>query len=309
MPVDLTQRLVVGVASSALFDLGASDAVFREEGVEAFRRHQRERLEEPFPPGPALPFIRRVLGLNAVRPEDPLVEVVFLSRNDAETGRRALRSCAHYGLPIARAAFTQGESPHDYGPAFACELFLSANAGDVRAAIAAGQPAGHVAPGAALADDQDDPELRIAFDFDGVLADDASERVFAEHGLEGFRAHEAARQDEPHRPGPLYPLLRRVAAIQAIETTAAAARGYAPRLKTALVTARGAPANERVVSTLLEWGVRLDKSFFMNGAEKTSVLRTLRPHVFFDDQKAHVDRAAAYSPAVHVPFGVKNLGD
>ena len=303
---DLSQRLVVGVASSALFDLAESDAVFREQGVEAFRAHQRDRLDDPFPPGPAFPFVKRLLGLNAARPEEPVVEVVILSRNDAETGRRALRSCRHHGLPIGRAAFTQGESPHDYGPAFDCELFLSANEADVRAAVAAGQPAGHVSPGAALSDDPDDPELRIAFDFDGVLADDASERVFAAEGLEGFRAHEDAKRDEPLQPGPLFPLLKRVAAIQAIEAAAARERGYAPRLKTAIVTARGVPSNERVVSTLLEWGVRIDKSFFLDGYEKTRILTTLRPHLFLDDQKAHIDRAAGFVPAVHVPFGVKN---
>lgn len=308
MPVDMSERLVVGVASSALFDLAESDAVFRKKGLEAFRKHQRERLEEPFSPGPALPFIRRLLALNAARPEDPLVEVVLLSRNDAETGRRAFRSAEHHGLPIARGAFLQGESPHDYAKAFDCELFLSANADDVRLAIDAGQPAGHVSPGAALADDPADPELRIAFDFDGVLADDASERVFVEEGLDGFRRHETEKREEPHKPGPLHPLLMRVAAIQAVEAKARAEHGYAPRLKTAIVTARGAPAHERVVSTLLDWGVRIDKSFFMDGADKTVILKTLKPHIFFDDQKAHLERAAGYVPAVHVPFGVKNAG-
>lgn len=306
MPVDLSKRLVVGVASSALFDLSDSDKVFRSKGLEAFRKHQRERLDEPFAPGPALPFIRRLLALNAVRPDDPPVEVVLLSRNDAETGRRAFRSAEHHSLPIARGAFLQGESPHDYARAFDCELFLSANEADVRSAILSGQPAGHVAPGAGLADDPKDPELRIAFDFDGVLADDSSERVFAEQGLEEFRRHENEKREEPHRPGPLQPLLMRVAAIQAIEAKAQAEQGYAPRLKTAIVTARGAPSHERVVSTLLDWGVRIDKSFFMDGADKTVILKTLKPHIFFDDQKAHLERAAGYVPAVHVPFGVKN---
>lgn len=314
MPFDLTQRLVVGVASSALFDLSESDAVFRAEGLEAFRAHQRSRLDAPFPPGPAFPFVQRLLGLNAVRPDDPPVEVVLLSRNDAETGRRAFRAIAHYALAIERAAFLQGGAPHEFGPAFACELFLSANAQDVRDAVAAGQPAGHVAPGAAQTawalDRADAPgedvELRIAFDFDGVLADDAAERIFGEKGLAEFRDHETAKRDDPHRPGPLFPLLRRVAAIQALESAAATERGYVPRLRTALVTARGAPAHERVVSSMEAWGVRLDQSFFLGGVEKTEVLKTLRPHVFFDDQKTHLDRAAAFVPAVHVPFGVRN---
>lgn len=303
MPFELSERLVVGVASSALFDLGESDAVFRERGVEAFRAYQRAHLDAPFAPGVAFPLVKRLLGLNAVRPEDPPVEVVLLSRNDAETGRRAFRSIEHYGLPIQRAAFLKGGAPDAYIPAFSCELFLSANEADIRAAVAAGQPAGHVTQGAAVFDEPDDHELRVAFDFDGVLADDQSERVYQESGVEAFRAHEARLLNEPHVPGPLQPFLARLAAIQKLE---AAREGYAPRLKTAIVTARGAPAHERVVETLGHWGVEVDQAFFLGGVEKTEVLKTLKPHVFFDDQRAHLDRASAWVPAVHVPFGVAN---
>lgn len=305
MPYDLSARLVVGVASSALFDLGESDRVFREEGVEAFRAHQRDRVDDPFPTGVAFPLVKRLLGLNAVRPDDPPVEVMLLSKNDAETGRRAFRSIAHYGLPIERAAFLQGAAPHAYAAAFQCELFLSADEADVRAAIAAGQPAGHVGARAAEAD-ASDLELRVAFDFDGVLADDASERIYREAGLDGFRAEETARADEPMAPGPLKPFLDRLAGIQRLE---AETPGWTPRLKTALVTARGAPAHERVAATLEAWGLRLDQTFFLGGVEKTAVLETLRAHVFFDDQRVHLDRAAAVAAAVHVPFGVANADE
>lgn len=312
MSLDLSARLVVGVASSALFDLSVSHAIFEEEGLEAFRAHQRELLDDPFPPGVAFAFVERLLALNALRPDDPLVEVVLLSRNDAETGRRAFRAIEHYGLAIERAAFLQGESPRDYLPAFDCELFLSANEADVRAAIAAGQPAGYViGPGAAAADAPDEPDepdaddgaLRVAFDFDGVLADDGSEAIYASQGIDAFRAHETARQAEPLAAGPLKPLLDRLAAIQKLERGVAAG---SRRLKIALVTARGAPAHERVISTLESWGVALDQVFFLGGVEKTEILRRLRPHIYFDDQRVHLDRAALIAPSVHIPFGVKN---
>lgn len=303
MGLDLNRRLVIGVATSALFDLGESDAVFRARGLDAFRAHQREHLDTPFAPGVAFPMVKRLLGLNAVQPDDPPVEVALISRNDAETGRRAFRTVEHYGLPIQRAAFLQGGAPEAFIPAFSCELFLSANEADVRAAIEAGQPAGRVTPSAVLEDDAEDHELRVAFDFDGVLADDSAERVFKSSGVDAFRAHEAENRDTPMSQGPLAPFLARLAWIQRLERARA---GYAPRLKTAIVTARGAPANERVVSTLESWGLSVDQSFFLGGVEKTEVLKTLRPHVFFDDQRAHLERAAAFLPAVHIPFGVAN---
>lgn len=310
MAFDLSTRLVVGVASSALFDLSQSDAVFRKKGVEAFRAHQRAKLDEPLPKGVAFPFVRRLLGLNAVRPDDPPVEVVLLSRNDAETGKRAFRSIAHHGLAIERAAFLSGDEPHRYIEPFSCELFLSANAEDVRAAIDAGEAGGHVSGAAAESDwdDPDDPGLRVAFDFDGVLVDDDAERRFQEGGLDAFRAHEDAKAAEPHEAGPLHRFLLRLATIQQLEAEAEAASGYAPRLKTAIVTARGAPSHERVLTTLAAWGVRVDQSFFLGGVEKTAVLGELKPHIFFDDQRRHIERLGGAAPAVHVPFGVTNDG-
>lgn len=303
MPYDLTRRLVVGVASTALFDLAESCSVFDEQGLDAYRAHQAARLDEPPPLGLAAPLIRRLLSLNAVRPQDPPVEVVLLSRNDGETGRRLFRALAHYGLDITRAAFTQGAAPHPFARALHAELFLSADAEEVRRSIAAGQPAGQVDPRAAFADDAADVELRVAFDFDGVLADDSAERDFQAKGVEAWRALEASRAAEPLAPGPLQPFLARLAEIQALER---ATPGWAPRLKTALVTARGAPAHERALETLKAWGLGVDQAFFLGGVEKTEILRALKPHIFFDDQRAHQMRAAPYLAAAHVPFGVMN---
>lgn len=309
MPLDLSSRLVVGVASSALFDISEACAVFDDQGEEPYRDHQRAALGQPHPKGLAFAFIERLLALNALGPADePLVEVVLLSRNAPDTGLRAMRSIEAYGLPITRAAFLSGGAPHRYLSAYDCELFLSANEADVRAAIAAGAPAGLVLhPGPAAApgapSEANDAELRIAFDFDGVLVDDTTEKIYAAHGVDAFRAHEDARRDQPLSPGPLKPFLDRIAALQARDRDRPEAER---RIRTALVTARAAPAHERAVATLESWGVRLDEAFFLGGVEKTAVLSAFRPHIFFDDQRVHLDRAAGAAPAVHIPFGVRN---
>lgn len=177
MAYPIEEKLVVGVASSALFDLSDSDRIYRRWGVEAYRRHQRKKLDEPFRKGVAFPFIKRLLGINYVFPDQKPVEVVILSRNSPETGLRIFRSIDHYRLDISRAAFMAGGSPHPYIPAFNASLFLTANEQDVHDAVAAKYPAGLVLPSQVL-DDELDTELRVAFDFDGVLADDESETVF-----------------------------------------------------------------------------------------------------------------------------------
>ena len=100
MPYELENRLVIGVASSAVFDLSESDAIFRSEGEEQYRRYQEQNLDVPLPKGIAYPFIKRLLDLNDLSPSssDPLVEVVLLSRNDPDTGLRVMKTIEHYGL-------------------------------------------------------------------------------------------------------------------------------------------------------------------------------------------------------------------
>jgi 5'-nucleotidase len=316
---DLAHRLVVGIASSALFDLAESDGVFQREGEEAYRRYQRQNLDKPFVPGVAFPFIKRLLSFNdlAEADEGRLVEVIVLSRNDPDTGLRLMRSVAHHGLDITRAVFTQGRSPYRFMPALHMSLFLSANESDVREAVRAGLPAGRVLESAYLADaDHDDAgggddaaggDLRIAFDFDGVLADDASERVMQESGLAQFIAHETANLVSAHNPGPLRDLLKEINKIQRREERRRLLQpDYAIRLRVSIVTARSAPAHERAVESLRQWGVTVNDAFFLGGIDKSSVLRILRPHIFFDDQKRHLEPASPQVPSVHVPFGLLN---
>lgn len=306
MAYELDDRLVVGVASSALFDLTDSDAYFREHGEMAYRKYQDDRLEEPLAKGIAFPFIQRLIRLNDLRLDDPLVEVIVLSRNDPDTGLRVMRSVNHYGLGMTRAIFTQGKAPYEYIGALDMSLFLSANRADVDAAIEAGFPAGHVLPSTAEYDEAD-PTLRVAFDFDGVLADDSSERRYKSDGLNDYLLHEEANRDHPLKPGLLKPLLADLNRIQQIEESRRVDDpDYMPRLRIALVTARNAPAHERAVHSLREWGVRVNDAFFLGGIEKARVLRVMQPHIFFDDQDLHLTGALDDVVGVHIPYGVAN---
>ncbi|NLU13201.1 MAG: 5'-nucleotidase [Gammaproteobacteria bacterium] len=307
MAFDLSSRLVIGLASSALFDLTASDQVFRQAGEQVYRDYQRDNQDQPLARGVAFPFIRRLLSLNQLNPENPPVEVILLSRNDPDTGLRVMNSIEHYELPITRAVFMQGKSPHVYIPAFDIELFLSANANDVKRAVAAGYPAGQILKGE-IEDDSNDSQLRIAFDFDGVLADDEAETVYkTTQSLGDFHQYETSREDIPHTAGPLKPFLKRIADIQAMEALKKLQDpSYEPILRVSIVTARNAPAHKRVINTMRHWGIDVNEAFFMGGVEKAKVLDIMRPHIFFDDQKLHLEPASTRLPSVHIPFGIAN---
>ncbi|GEN24806.1 5'-nucleotidase [Halomonas cupida] len=307
MPYELADRLVIGLASSALFDLSASDRVFREQGEEAYRLHQREHESETLAPGVAFAFIRKLLSLNELAPEDPLIEVVLLSRNDPDTGLRVMRSIEHHQLGITRAIFLQGRYPHRFIPALNISLFLSANREDVDHAIAAGYPAGRVMPSRnPLVDERE--ELHIAFDFDGVLASDASEMIFQKQGLEAFLEHEREHAEEPAAPGVLADLIRRLAVVQQREKDHVrdSGGGYQPRMRVSIVTARNAPAHERVVHTLRDWGVTVNEAYFLGGIAKHHVLGIIQPDIFFDDQSSHLTDTSDILPSVHVPVGRLN---
>lgn len=306
MPFPLDEMLVVGVASSALFDLDASDQVFRERGEAEYRAYQEAHLEDTLEPGVAFPFIKRLLSLNGLGGDGArLVEVVILSRNDPETGMRVMRSLEAHGLPISRAIFMQGRSPYAYMQALNMSLFLSANDDDVRKAMDLGLAAGRVI--GAPAADLEGTDLRIAFDFDGVLTDDSSERVMQESGLEAFHENETAKLETPLPEGLLAEFLRGINRIQEIEERLLEADpSYNRRVHVAIVTARNAPSHERVVKTLQSWGLRVNDAFFLGGIEKARVLRVLRPHLFLDDQETHLVGARDEVPSVHVPFGIVN---
>jgi len=308
MPFPIEEKLVIGVASSALFDLSDSHQVYLDEGPEAYRSHQARQRDVILARGVAFPFIRRFLSLNRCFPQQAPVEVVLFSRNSPETGLRVMRSIAHYGLDISRAVFMSGKSPYPYLPAFNTALFLSANEEDVKSAIAVDYPAGLVLP-SAIADEEDDIELRVAFDFDGVIADDESETVYKRNNdLGEFHAHETLHMARPHQPGPLAVMFRKLAMLQQLEHDAQQADpDYRRIVRIAIITARSAPAHERVVTTLGSWGVSADETFFLGGMDKARVLSVFKPHIFFDDQLTHLKSGPGGTiPMVHVPFGVAN---
>jgi len=303
-PID--RKLVIAVSSSALFDLSDSDRVFREKGAKAYKAHQEENLDVILEKGTAFPFVRRFLSINEHFKKEQPVEVVLLSRNSAVTGKRVFRSIKHHKLNISRAAFMEGKSPYEYIPAFNASLFLSANEEDVIKAISCGYPAGTVLP-SKVVDDSGNEELRIAFDFDGVIADDESESVFQDGKLEDFHDHEVKKSDIPHNPGPLADLFQKLSFMQKLEDRAKENDdSYKRIIRTAIVTARNAPAHERVITTLENWGVSANEVFFLGGMKKERILKVLKPHMFFDDQKSHLESEAGDIPMVHIPFGITN---
>ena len=304
--LDLERALVIGVASSALFDLSESDAVFRNEGEEKYRAYQCEHLDDVLEPGVAFPFIRRLLDLNDLAEGERLVEVVILSRNDPETGLRVMRSVKHHGLDITRAIFMQGRAPYQFMGPLHMSLFLSANEDDVREAMSLGFAAGHVV-GPGVADDGGN-DLRIAFDFDGVLADDSAERVFQTGGLDKYQENESALAEVPLDRGPMADFLEKINRIQGIEDSKSVddPQGYRRRVRVAVVTARSAPAHERAINSIRQWGLSVNDAFFLGGLPKGPMLEVLQPHIFFDDQRRHVEGASLSTPSVHIPFGEIN---
>jgi len=307
MSYNIEEKLVIGVASSALFHLDEADEIFRSRGIAAYRDYQREHQTDVLKTGIAFPFIKRFLHLNEIFPEEHPVDVVLLSHNDPDTGARVMHSIRHYELPIQLAAFTTGASPYAYIPAYNVALFLSANEQDVRQAAAQGFAAGQVLESAAQ-DDSDDKELRIAFDFDGVIADDSAELIYKKAGLETFQLTESAYAAFPMPAGPLAGLLTKLAKIRNMEDALQEKDPeYKRFLKTAIVTARSAPADQRIVATLRRWDITVDQTFLLGGIDKGRALSILKPHIFFDDQRhPHLDSSSPFTPSVHIPFGSLN---
>jgi 5'-nucleotidase len=296
MPASLSGQLVVAISSRALFDFEEENRVFEAGDDRAYMQLQLQRVEEPARPGVAFSLVQKLMAFNA---EQARVEVVILSRNDPVSGMRVFRSAQHYGLAVQRGVFTRGQSPWRYLRPLAANLFLSTNEADVRSALAAGVPAARVYPHSARASVAHPHELRIAFDGDAVLFSDEAERVFQRDGLAAFQAHESSRAGTPLAPGPFTPLLL---ALQALQR----APGAGMRIRTALVTARSAPAHERAIRTLMDWQIEVDEAMFLGGLAKGEFLREFEPDFFFDDQTGHIENAAVHVPSGHVAAGVSN---
>ena len=296
MAVTLDNKLVVGISSRALFDLEEENRIFETEGLDAYAAYQRAHENDILKPGTAFPLIKALHKLNA--DGRYLTEIIVMSKNSADTSLRVFNSIAHYGLNISRAALVSGAAIAPYLTAFRTDLFLSANEQDVQEAINANVAAGLICSheGLPIDPNQEIPQIRIAFDGDAVLFSDEAERIYQAHGLEAFEAHERENAKKPLPEGPFAKLLKSISAIQKDYPTETVP------IRTALVTARSAPAHERVIRTLRAWDVRIDEAFFLGGVRKSDILKAFDANIFFDDQAAHTDPASKVVPAARVPY-------
>ncbi len=298
MPYSVEGKLVVAISSRALFDFEEENRIFESDGEAAYIALQFARLDVPAREGVAFALVKKLLAFNTAQAQR--VEVVILSKNDPVSGLRVFKSAALAGLHLERGVFTRGRSPYRYLDALKAHLFLSANEADVMSALDAGVPAARVYPESTQAASRHADEVRIAFDGDAVLFSDEAERVYQKDGLHAFTRHETANAQRPLPPGPFKPLLEALHRLQNEKDSSV-------KVRTALVTARSAPAHERAVRTLMEWNVAVDEAMFLGGLDKGAFLKAFEPDFYFDDQRGHIDSARAHVAAGHVPYGVANV--
>ena len=300
-------KLTIAVSSSALFDLTESDKIFKNKGEIEYRKFQNKNLKKILKPGIAFLFIRKILYLNEIfKNEIPegVVEVVLLSKNDHETGLRVFKSAEYYNLNISKAGFFSGESPSKYIKPFNASLFLSGDFNDVELTLKEGYAAGYV-----MGDkpdpkywDESDNEFRIAFDFDGVLVDRESEDVFNKKGIKKYKEYERNKSTKPHNPGPLSDFAKKISRLRELESDKIRKnKKYKRFIKIALITARSTPVHERVLNSIKNWGLSIDKSFFMGGFNKKEILETMKPHIYFDDQEKNLENVQKV-PLVFIPL-------
>jgi 5'-nucleotidase len=297
MSITLEDKLVVAISSRALFDFEEENRLFERSDAATYLELQRARLEIPAQRGIAFSLVQKLLAFNT--PDARRVEVVILSRNDPVSGLRVFHSAESAGIALQRGVFTQGRPPFGYLRPLGAHLFLSANADDVTEALRLGYPAAHVFTDSVQASLSHPNEVRIAFDGDAVLFSDEAERVYQAEGLEAFQRHETDRHGQPLPDGPFKPLL---AALHRLQQMAAEVPGM--RIRTALVTARSAPAHKRAIQTLMSWNIAVDEAMFLGGLSKGAFLREFEPDFFFDDQTGHVRNAALHVPSGHVRSGI-----
>lgn len=296
MSLDLNSKLVVGISSRALFDLEEENRIYENDGLEAYSQYQIAHEDDILKPGTAFPLVKALHQLNS--DDRRLTEIIVMSRNSADTSLRIFNSIKHYGLDISRAALSGGSEISSYLNAFHTDLFLSANEDDVQMAINANIASGLICDHSALPIDPNKTidKIKIAFDGDAVIFSDESERIYQQQGLEAFARHERENAKNPLPEGPFAKLLKTISYVQQQFP-----ENNTP-IRTALVTARNAPAHERVVRTLRAWNVRIDEAFFLGGVEKSEVLKAFGANIFFDDQTLHTDPASKMVPSARVPY-------
>ena len=306
MTYPIEQKVVVAVSSTALFDFAQEHRIYITQGVKAFRDHQKENRSVAPMKGVAFPFIKRLLHMNSVFPKEKPVEVVLLSRNHPDAALRVMDALPKYELDITRAFFLAGSVPYPYMKSIGAVLYLSTDKEEVKNAINDGYPVGYVLPCHAP-DNENDKQLRIAFDFDGVIVDDEAESVYADSGMPLFHEYEKLNRLKPLNSGPLMPLLKGISNLQRLEIQEFEKNSDPKKpIRIAIVTARNAPAHERLINTLSNYDIDTDELFLTGGIEKKNILDVLQPQIFFDDQLGHLVPASNTTPCVHIPFGVRN---
>lgn len=287
--------LVVGISSRALFCLEDENRIYEQTGLAEYARFQVEHENDVLRPGAGFPLVKALLKLNELG-DKRLTEVIIMSHNSADTSLRIFHSIEHYGLDISRAALTGGNPISPYLDAFGADLLLSCDAQDVQMRINQGGAAGLILPPpeGEINPEEEIDRIRIAFDGDAVLFCDDSERIYKNQGLDAFVKNEWEMRNEPLGEGPFAKLLKTISSLQRSYTDAP--------IRTALVTARNAPAHERVIRTLRRWNVRIDEAFFLGGMSKAEVLQAFRANIFFDDQDVHLTPAAKFVPSAKVPY-------
>ncbi len=297
MPYDLTEPLVIGISSRALFNLEAENKIFEEQGLEAYEEYQVKHENDILQKGAAFQLVKAFLNLNELQ-EKRLVEVIIMSRNSPNTSLRIFNSIEDYGLDISRAALTGGTEITPYLKAFKTDLFLSAHEQDVQQAINNDVAAGMILTGASHTNPKTKiDQIRIAFDGDAVLFASEAERIYQHNGMQAFMEHEQEKANIPLRKGPFANFLMTIAHIQSMFGDR-----KVPPIRTAQLTSRNAPAHERAVKTLREWDVHIDEAFFLGGVSKRDVLSAFGAHIFFDDQHVHADPASEVVPSAVVPY-------
>ncbi len=294
LPPDLSNTMVIGISSRALFDLEMENRIFEEEGLQAYADFQKDNEARVLEPGTAFPLIEAFLKLNDKLGEH-LVEVVIMSQNNPQTGLRIMNSIDFYNLSITRAAFSGGKALGPYLEAYSVDLYLSKNIEDVQDAIDHGIASAQIyAPPEGFNPDAD--EIRIAFDGDAVLFSEDSEVIFKQQGLDAFLEHEKVFAEIPLPEGPFGRVLKTLSRIKSLSDS------ENQLVRIALVTARDRPAHERVILTLRSWGVTVDEAYFLGGLSKNQVLKAFNAHIFFDDQDKHAGPASEVVPSARVPY-------
>ncbi|KAA6346350.1 5'-nucleotidase [termite gut metagenome] len=297
MPTDLSEILVVGVSSRALFDLEEENDIFKQEGIEGYRKYQQKHEKIPLKTGTAFALVKSLLELNN-QARKPIVEVVVMSRNSPETGVRMLNSITEYDLDISRIALSGGEPIAPYIDAFDVDLFLSKDDKDVQSVIDSRACAAATIYAPPKEFNPKDNRVKIAFDADAVLFSDESELRYKTEGIDAFHKFEAEHENEPLKEGPFAKLLIKLSKIQEYLPT----RIELSPLRLSIVTARSAPSHMRVIKTLRKWGVYVDEAYFLGGLSKDKVLEAFGAHIFFDDQDTHLDATSKVVPSGKVPY-------